>query len=152
MQASDRDAIISIHKQSIYGLCSEHYTEEEMKAWTERLTPALFDEGMKDLNNIGLVAADGNTVIGYGFFNVKDRELRALYVLPRRASQGVGKRIMARLEELSREKNINKLVLQSTINAVGFYRSLGYREIQTERHTVSENISVACVRMEKDLV
>ena len=113
------------------------------------MTPRLFDEGIKDKNNIGVVAVDGNTVIGYGFFSLKEKEVRALYVLPRYTSKGAGKLIMARLEELSREQNIDRLTLQSTINAVGFYRSLGYREIKTERHPVSEDISVTCVRMEK---
>ncbi len=48
MKAADRDAVISIHRESIFGICKDHYAEQEMKAWTERLTPVLFDEGMKD--------------------------------------------------------------------------------------------------------
>jgi len=151
MQAADRDAVISIHKQSIYGICKDCYTEREMKAWTARLTPELFDEGMKDENNIGVVAIDGSAVIANGFFSVKEQELRALYVLPHYTNKGAGRLIMERLEETAREKRLKKLALQSTLNAVSFYRSLGYREIKTERHAVSEDVSVTCVRMEKEL-
>jgi putative acetyltransferase len=151
MKADDRDAVISIHKLSIFSLCRDYYTEQEMKAWTDRLTPELFDEGMKDENNFGVVAVAANIVIGYGFFNVSDRELRALYVLPQYAGQGAGRLIMFQLESLAREKGIGRMTLQSTGNAVGFYKKLGYQEIKTERHQINVEVSIACVRMEKDL-
>jgi len=122
-----------------------------MEAWTVRLTGELFDEGMKDDKNIGVVTVNSDAVIGYGFFNVKDREVRALYVLPGYTKQDVGRRIMDRLEKLARIKNIEKLNLQSTLNAVGFYKKLGYREIGEEKHPVSESLSIARVRMEKSI-
>ncbi len=151
MKADDRDAVISIHKLSIFSLCRDYYTEQEMKAWTARLTPELFDEGMKDENNVGVVADASTFVIGYGFFSVSDRELRALYVLPEYKGRGVGRLIMARLEDMAREKSISRLSLQSTINAVDFYEKYGYQAIKTEKHLINDEISVACVRMEKDL-
>lgn len=35
------------------------------------------------------------------------------------------------------------------MNAVGFYKKLGYREIMTEMHKINNEVSIACVRMEK---
>ncbi len=151
MQASDRDAVIFIHTKSIYGMCKDYYTQKEMEAWTSRLTPKLFDEGIKDENNVGVVAVDSDSVIGYGFFNVKDREVRALYIMPGFTRQGAGRRMLARLEELAKERKIEKLTAASTLNAVGFYKKLGYREIGEEKHPVGESISVACVRMQKSI-
>lgn len=151
MTAADRDAIISLHRQSIFGLCRGSYTETEMKAWTGRLTPELFDEGVKDSNNVGIVAVEANVVVGYGFFTVHERELRALYVLPEHAGRGIGRHILSRLEIMAREEGIDRLSLQSTINAVGFYEKSGYRAIREERHLISDKISVTCVRMEKEL-
>lgn len=151
IQATDKDAVLSIHKQSIYGICKDHYTEKEMKAWTDRLTPSLFNEGIKDENNIGVVAVESAIVIGYGFFNLRDRELRALYVLPQFTCKGVGKLIMARLEDMALKKNIKKLTLQSTINAVGFYQKLGYQIIKTDRHPINEEVFISCVLMERIL-
>jgi len=151
MAAADRDAAIFIHRQSIFGICKDHYAEQEMKAWTDRLTPELFDEGIKDENNVGVAAVAENIVIGYGFFNVSDRELRALYVLPQYAGQGAGRLIMARLEEMAQGKNIRRLSLQSTVNAVEFYQKLGYQKIKTEMHQINDEVSIACVHMEKNL-
>jgi putative acetyltransferase len=151
MRPFDRDAVLSIHRQSIFGLCKDHYTVQEMKAWTDRLTPELFDEGMKDENNVGIVAMASDAIIGYGFFNVDAQELRAVYVLPRYVNRGAGGLIMARLEDMARENKIKRLSLQSTVNAVGFYDRLGYQEIKTETHQINEEVSIACVRMEKDL-
>ncbi len=151
MKADDRDAVISIHKLSIFSLCRDYYSEQEMKAWTDRLTPELFDEGIKNENNVGVVAVAANIVIAYGFINVKDRELRALYVLPEYKGRGAGRLIMARLEDMARKKSISRLSLQSTINAVGFYQKSGYQTINPEKHLINDEISVACVRMEKDL-
>jgi putative acetyltransferase len=149
MRASDRDVVISLHKQSIFGLCRDHYNEQEMKAWTDRLTPELFDEGIKDENNIAIAAIDGTVMIGYGFFNVQKRELFALYVLPRFTNRGAGRLIMARLEDLAREKNLESLSLQATANAVGFYKKLGYQEIKAEMHRINDMVSIACIRMKK---
>jgi ubiquinone/menaquinone biosynthesis C-methylase UbiE/GNAT superfamily N-acetyltransferase len=151
MAAADRDAVISIHRQSIFGMCKDHYAVQEMKAWTDRLTPELFDEGMKDENNVGVVAVAANIVIGYGFFSVSDRELRALYVLPQYAGQGAGRLIMFRLEDMAREKGLRRLSLQSTVNAVEFYQKLGYQKIKAEMHQINDEVSIACVRMEKNL-
>lgn len=151
LRTTDKKAVIAIHRRSIYGLCKDYYSHKEMDAWTARLTPQLFDEGMKDENNIGVVAVDSAIVVGYGFINVKDREVRALYVLPGYAKQGAGRVIMGRLEELAREKKIESLKVQSTLNAVGFYRKAGYRETGREKHRINADVSIACVRMEKKL-
>ncbi len=149
IQKADKKAILSIHKQAIYGICKDYYTEKEMKAWTDRLTPSLFDEGIKDDNNIGVVAVESAIIVGYGFFNLRDRELRALYVLPQFTNKGAGKLIMARLENIALKTNVKKLTLQSTINAVGFYQKLGYQIIKAERHSINEEVSIDCVLMER---
>ena len=151
MNAADRDSIIFIHKQSIYGLCKGNYSEPEMKAWAGFFTPVLFDAGMKDESNVGVVAVDSDTIIGFGFFNADAGELRALYILPQYIGHGAGSRIMARLEDMAKEKQISRLSLQSTINAVGFYQKFGYQNIKTEMHQINDEVSIACVRMEKDL-
>ncbi len=152
MKASDRNAVISTHKESIYGICKSHYSRKQMDAWTSRLTSELFDAGLHDENNLGVVAIDSAKVIGYGFFNAIDREVRAVYVLPANINRGAGRLILDKLEELAREKGIENLSLQSTLNAVGFYKKQGYREIGTEKHCIDDSVSLACVRLEKNLI
>lgn len=56
INSDDKDAVLYIHKQSIYKTCKDYYTEKEMKIWTDSLTPKIFDKGIKDKNNIGLAA------------------------------------------------------------------------------------------------
>ena len=151
IKATDKETILSIHKQSVYGICKKCYTEKEMEAWTNNFTPEMFDKGIKDQNNIGVVAQDLNKVVGYGFFNAVDKELKALYLLPEYIKQGVGKKILLRLEEMAKEKNINKLTLKSTINAVNFYQSFGYKKIKEDKFPINEKIFLDCVSMEKEL-
>ncbi|MBN1271957.1 MAG: GNAT family N-acetyltransferase [Candidatus Aminicenantes bacterium] len=149
---TDKEAILFVHKQSIYGICRDYYTEEEIEAWTASLTPEIFDEGIKNQDNVGVAAVDSNKVVGYCFFNVPDKELKALYLLPGYIKQGVGKMLLFQLEEIAKEKNITKLVLKSTINAVGFYQRFGYKKIKEDKFFINENISLDCIYMEKKLI
>jgi len=151
MTRADRDAIISIHRLSIFGLCGDHYSEREMKAWTNFLTPELFDAGMNDTSNVGVVAMEADTLIGYGFINADAQELRGLYILPAHVKKGVGTRIVVRLEDAARDKGIRRLFLNATQNAVAFYEKMGFMKTGTVYHRLDDAISLPCVRMEKQL-
>jgi len=40
--------------------------------------------------------------------------------------KGVGKKLMARVEEKAKQEKLEKIVLQSRENAVEFYKAIGY--------------------------
>ena len=71
---------------------------------------------------------------------------------PARAGLGIGKRLLAALEQLARGRGIARLHLSASLNAVPFYRAAGFVALREEAYAHPSGISLASVAMEKQLV
>jgi len=84
-----------------------------------------------------LVVADDNGIVGFALVTPYDEEpgvftLGSIYVHPDRWGEGVGTRLLVRIEDVTRERGGSRLrlgVMAENDRAVGFYESHGY-----ERH------------------
>ncbi len=152
MLSNDVDAIISVHKKSIDGLCNDFYSQEQMKVWTSMFNSKILNEGIKNPNNIGLIAIQNGEVVGYGFFNNQDKEVKGIYLVPDAAKNGIGRKILSELESIAKEYGLDELVLDSTLNAVGFYEKCGFRKIRDELFELTDTCKLPCVHMAKSLV
>ncbi|WP_372593885.1 GNAT family N-acetyltransferase [Actinotalea sp.] len=59
-------------------------------------------------------------------------ELKHMYVLPAFRGRGLSRRILLALEEIAAERGLRELVLETGVRqpeAIGLYRSAGYRQI-----------------------
>ncbi|TFF96427.1 MAG: GNAT family N-acetyltransferase [Promethearchaeota archaeon] len=65
-----------------------------------------------------------NKIIGVG--GLEENYIGTVFVSPEYQHQGIGKAIMKEVEAKARDKGINKVFLNSSINAVPFYKRLGY--------------------------
>jgi putative acetyltransferase len=74
------------------------------------------------------VALDGDRLIGT--VSLGDGRLRAMYVDPERQGSGLGRRLVEHLEAHARSLGHLELKLSSSLTARGFYRKVGYREIE----------------------
>ncbi len=91
-------------------------------------------------NGAGLVALDGDAVVGYALlFPFWSSEyggllllLDELYVAPARRSRGIGGQFLAYIEGYARERGyaaINFIAMQHNARAIEFYRRHGYYQI-----------------------
>lgn len=151
MLPNDVDAIIDVHKKSIYALCKDFYTVEQIEIWTSMFNSKIFNEGMKNPNNIGLVAVKDDKIVGYGFFNNQDKEVKGIYLIPDVAHKGVGYKILSKLESIAKEYGLDEFVLNSTLNAVAFYEKCGFRKICDELFELTDDCTLPCVHMNKKL-
>ena len=151
MTQNDVEEIINVHKKSIYGLCKDFYSDGQMETWTGMFNHKIFNDGMKDINNIGIVAFNENKVVGYGFINIKDKEVKGMYLIPEVTKKGIGQLILKKLEASAQEHKLDELVLNSTLNAVAFYEKCGYKRIRDELFELTENCKLSCVHMAKKL-
>jgi len=149
MSPNDINEIIAVHKKSVYGLCSEFYSQEDMTIWTDLFSHKFSDEGIKDANNVGIVAIDNNKIIGYGFINLNDKEVKGVYLIPEFTNKGIGKMILSKLESIAQEHKLDELTLDSTLNAVHFYGKCGYKRIRNELFQLTDNCKIPCVHMIK---
>ncbi len=151
MSPNDVDEIIDVHRKSVYALCSKFYSEEQMKVWTDMFRGKFSVEGIKSPGNIGLVALKDVEIIGYGFFNNQDKEVKGIYLIPDVANKGIGCKILSELESIAKKHGLDELVLNSTINAVAFYEKCGYQKIRDELFDLTEDCKLPCVHMAKSL-
>jgi len=80
-----------------------------------------------------VMAVDGDQVIGVARlqFNSDDEaQLRYMAVSPSHEKQGIGRALVAAVEQRARESGHSRIVLHARENAVGFYEDLGYRLIE----------------------
>ncbi|MGP1253438.1 MAG: GNAT family N-acetyltransferase [Kiloniellales bacterium] len=73
-----------------------------------------------------LVALDDGLVIGTGA--LQEAEIKSVFVLPELHRKGVGTALVKELERIARGRDKRTLTVSSSLTAIGFYYSLGYRE------------------------
>ncbi len=64
----------------------------------------------------------GHTVVGTGIIDVASGQIDAVFVRPEMTRRGVGTSMMNYLETIALENRLCRLTLDSTLNAVNFYR------------------------------
>lgn len=124
--AEDRAAIAAVHVASIRGLTQNHYTQDQIDAWSAGKDPAKYpiDE------HLMFVATDASgTIVGFSELNVAGHEVRAVYVAPASARSGVGSRLLGAVEAAARDHGLRRLALGASLNAYLFYRKHGFKDV-----------------------
>ncbi len=69
---------------------------------------------------------DGSEIVGFG--EAVPGEVLAIYVLPERTKEGIGTTLLKHAMEKAK-CGTQKIVLESTLNAIDFYRKEGFVQI-----------------------
>jgi predicted GNAT family N-acyltransferase len=81
--------------------------------------------------------------------NAREAMIGRVVVLPEYRGQGLGQRVMTEAEAWLTEMGYQNAVVESRVNAVGFYENLGYRVTD---ETVIHGETFDCIRMERSLL
>jgi GNAT superfamily N-acetyltransferase len=145
----DRAAICAVHVRAIRETCSRSYPPEQVSAWAGLLSPDSYSAVLRE--RVLVVATDGGIVIGFGQLDPRTREVDAVYVLPDRQGEGIGRLLLADLEARARALGIAILELSATLNAAPFYARAGYVRRHPAIHRLPTGADLEVVRMSKDL-
>lgn len=77
--------------------------------------------------------------------------IRAFYVDPNRAGQGIGGRLLVHSEAAARSAGFGEALLTSTLSAVPFYAAHGYESRQRVAAALPEGLALDMVEMRKSL-
>ena len=147
---ADKENISNLHIASIKKLCSNHYTHEQLSAWTSVLTPSVYDQALKE--KIVLVAYDSQQNLqGLGILDIENSEISAIYINPDVAGKGIGTTLLNELELTARSSKIFRITVHSTLNAKNFYMNNGYIDQELTFHSLPNGSKLECLRMIKDL-
>lgn len=82
------------------------------------------------------------------FNDAEEAQIRFMATEPKRRRRGVGRTVIARLEEIAAKHGVKRIVLNARLDAVGFYERVGYRVVGAGPTLLGH---VEHKRMEKEL-
>ncbi|QKY09880.1 GNAT family N-acetyltransferase [Janthinobacterium lividum] len=145
----DIDALWALRTVAVRVSCATHYAPEQITVWTASPVPDTYAAMLAAGG--GIVAMQNETIAGYAMLNVDKHEVDAVFVDPAHAGLGIGKRLLAALEQLAGGRGIARLHLSASLNAVPFYAAAGFTALREEAYAHPSGISLASVAMEKAL-
>ena len=83
--------------------------------------------------------------------NTEAARIRAFFVHPSTARQGLGRRLLAHCEAAAAAAGFRRLELMATLPGEPFYRGLGYEALEVVKHELPDGRSVRLVRMGRSL-
>lgn len=151
----DVDDIYNIHTEAIRKKCSSHYGTEDIDVWVARQNKEKYLPYIAAREIV--VAEKLGKVVGFGHLldckesDWKTMQIRGLFVLPDCGVKGVGSALMKELEKRARDCSAYCLIVQSSLNAVEFYRKCGFIPLELTTHQMSEQLCLQCHKMMKKL-
>jgi putative acetyltransferase len=146
--SSDAPSIAELHRASILGLCAREYTSEQLAAWIAAL-PERYEPLVESATV--MVMEDDGVVVGFGVCSPQQGLINATYVSPGATGRSIGRRLMTAMEAAIGARGAREIRLNATLNAVGFYESLGYTSEGESVNRLPTGIELPCVAMSKSV-
>lgn len=149
-KTSEAEAIHNAHMKSIREVCSKNYREEQINAWGGRI----FNQKKYDhifSNHFLWVAIINHEVVGFchlGNISKETAELFGLYLVPSAIGKGAGKDLLAMAINKAKELDVSKILTHSTLTALDFYKSQGFKENGISKNPVFNGVEVEAIGME----
>ncbi|MBL4867707.1 MAG: GNAT family N-acetyltransferase [Pseudomonadales bacterium] len=144
----DAEQIFEIRSRAIFEKCSRHYSPDVLDVWAGG---SLSNEFIDLVETGFFVAIKNNNVIASGMIDMESGAIDGIFVDPEFMGCGAAKLMMKHLESIAVTTGINQLKLDSTLNAVEFYRSCGFEGDRVSTYRSPRGIELECVPMVKIL-
>jgi ribosomal protein S18 acetylase RimI-like enzyme len=136
---SDLEAILALNKKLFE--YEAGITEEFNQEWTySEAGKAFFKERLENENAFALIAQEDNKIAGYMLVFIRNTafrkrnplaEIEHIFIEEEMREKGVGTMLMEETKKILRDKKVPRLKVQSlssNINAVNFYKDMGFNE------------------------
>jgi putative acetyltransferase len=144
---SDAQTLWWTKQAAIDEIETDEYTEAELRAWKpDGEAVADFERAIESGTFTILIAEVDSETAGYGVLNHQDGRIDAVFVHPDHGGQGIATSLVRQLETRAQMHGISGLTIVSSLNALSFYESLGYRKSGHKTRTIdSETMEFAIV-------
>ena len=130
---ADVPVLAEIFRASITDLTGDDYTEAQQEAWASAAQDDIAF-GKKLGQQLTLIGTLEGSPVGFASLAGQDK-IDMLYVHPAAASQGVGAMLIDALEKLAGGRGAEKLTVDASDSAQGFFQKRGY--VAQQRNSVS---------------
>jgi len=127
--AADAGASCEVLRRSIAECClADHQNDRAiLDAWLGNKTPQMVESWLVSPTHFSVVAELDGAVVGMALLTGAGK-LALCYVLPEAQGRGLGKAMLARVEQQVLSWGMKALQLHSTATGQGFFAGLGYTE------------------------
>jgi GNAT superfamily N-acetyltransferase len=133
----DAAAMLGLKRAAIDGIEGGVYTDRQLSAWRPG-EGALSDfRRAIESERFEILVAELDEPAGYGVLNGRTHRIDAVFVHPDYRGEGIGSSLVRQFESRARVDGIAELSLLSSLNAAGFYESLGYWETGRKLRTIT---------------
>ena len=145
---ADAEAILALHSDIVNRVNALDYSAEQIAAWLDK----------QRLDRAHRLIASGKIIVAVdeadqiiGFTTRHEDKIHGMYVSADHLRQGIASALYARLESDARRENQKHLVAESSLAAVPFYHSMGFKEVESKQWSLSGAISMEVVIMRKEI-
>lgn len=147
---ADLPALWSLRTRAVRAGCASHYPPAVIATWSAAPPPASMPLLLRAGG--GVVAQEGDRMLGYAVLDADTGEVDAVFVDPAMHGRGIGQALLGALEALAREQGLDLLFLSASLNAVPFYQRAGFRALRERMYPHWSGIAIRSVVMQKRLV
>ena len=145
----DVSAILRLIEEAIEHGCRDHYDRVQRRAVYLGYASNLFVDAVGPFRT--LAAEIGGQLVAVAQLDVAEGALRALFVDAATQGQGVGRALLAAVEDRARAAGCARLRGAMSLNAVAFYAHAGFRPCGGPMRLLSAGLRVPVTWMEKSL-
>ena len=147
----DAVSIAAIHEAAVEDERRRgHYSDRQIDAWAH---PRSLAELRAQLRARRFFIAETSVAsAAYAQLDLENATLRSIYVRPEYRRRGLGRRLADTVLEAARAAGLQRLELDSSLNAVRFYEALGFARIGDVEHELRRGVAMPCVRMARDIL
>ncbi len=131
----DAAELARLHRGTIRHVNSSDYSPAQIKAWAGRTSAAKFRRHHQ--TQIRFVATEQGKIIGFADFG-KDGSFGGLYVHKDFVGQGVGTKLIKKIEEMGKKRGVKVFEFLSTKTAKHFYERKGYLCLGKKMYRVAD--------------
>ncbi|MFN6105662.1 MAG: GNAT family N-acetyltransferase [Planctomycetaceae bacterium] len=129
---ADSASLAAIYHDTIHRVNCRDYTLAQCHAWAppESREP----EGWirKQASRLTLLAEEAGQIVGFGELE-PEGHIDCFYVHHDWQRRGVGRRLLANLEQAARSQGVDRIVLEASVTAQPFFVAQGYRVVRHQQ-------------------
>jgi len=143
------ETIVNVHKQCVSCSNSPHYSSDVIKEWLSQISVKNVQDQLSRTSK-WIILEEEDQIVGFAQFNPESGEIYQIQILPSEQGKGYRKKLYKYIEKDFRKNNLKEISLYATLNAIPFYKSLGFKS-EGKKNFKLINISVMMEEMNKDL-
>jgi GNAT superfamily N-acetyltransferase len=146
----DIDEFKNVVAESVLELCKDYYTPEQLKSLLAQYPGRnVYEKWIHE--RVLVVAESEGKIVGFAQYFPPNNSLEALHVLPSHAKRGIGKMLVRAIEKIARNLGAERILLDSSLNAVDFYVKCGYVRKESSTFKCNDRVKLDVVSFEKKL-